>query len=280
MEYFSATYTDFIKFDRKPNEDFCLISSKLPIFTVADGVTQGRFESGGYAFPAGAKAAAQIFCYTVCDFLENNIDLSKKSNYQFNRNLIEKTFDLANQRIKELNKNEGIDKKLNYFDYDWFDAVGIAGFILANDLYYGFVGDCGLVIFDKNDKIKLQTRDMVGPAVERAKNIHKNWEELNDEQKTIIMHKDFRNNPAGIGYGSFSGEEGVKKYYQIDKKSLKKGDLIVFYSDGFFNYFQFPEFVKILRNRDKKALGRFTTYKAIVNLLKYGTDRTLIAISY
>lgn len=73
MKYFSATYTDFIKFDRKPNEDFFLISQNYQIFVIADGVTQAHFPSDGYAFPAGAKAAAQIFCYSVLERFENKL---------------------------------------------------------------------------------------------------------------------------------------------------------------------------------------------------------------
>jgi len=172
MTYFSASYTDFIRFNRKPNEDFYLISSTSPIFTVADGVTQGRFESGAYAFPTGARAAAQIFCYTNVEFLEKNIDFKQKDNLRFNKALIEKSFNLANRRIKELNINEGINKKLNYFDYDWFDAVGVLGFIMGDNLYYGFVGDCGLAIFDKDNQLKFQTKDEVRPFLEKAKKIY------------------------------------------------------------------------------------------------------------
>ncbi|MCX6764398.1 MAG: PP2C family serine/threonine-protein phosphatase [Candidatus Nealsonbacteria bacterium] len=280
MTYFSASYTDFIKFNRKPNEDFYLISSVSPIFTVADGVTQGRFESGAYAFPTGARAAAQIFCYTNLEFLEKNIDFKQKDNLGFNKALIEKSFNLANRRIKELNINEGINKKLNYFDYDWFDAVGALGFILGNNLYYGFVGDCGLAIFNKANQLKFQTKDEVQPFLEKAKKIYKNWGELSFKQKSIIQHKDFRNSHSGQGYGSFSGEEGVKKYYQIDRKSLNEGDLVIFYSDGFSDYFKEPVFIEILRRKDKKSLSVLTLEKAKNNPLKYGTDRTLISINF
>jgi len=280
MKYFSATYNDFVKFDRKPNEDFYLISSRSPIFTLADGVTQGNFESGAYAFPTGARAAAQIFCYSVLESLERNIDFSKINDYLFNKNLIIKSFDLANRRIKELNINEEIDKNFNYFDRDWFDTVGTAGFILDNQLYYGFVGDCGLVIFDKENNLKFQTPDMVEPSLKKAKEIYKDWEMMSFKQKIILRHKYFRNNASGQGYGSFSGEEGVRKYYQIDKRNLEKGDLVVFYSDGFIDYFQFLDFVKILRNRNKKMLDNFVYEKAKENQSIYGYDRTLISINF
>lgn len=273
MEYFSATYTDFVKFDRKPNEDFYLISEKLPIFVTADGVTQSHFPTDGYAFPAGARAAAEIFCFTVLEFLENN--LKTKTDF---KKLIGKSFDLANQRIRELNIAEGIDKRLNYLEYDWFDCVGVIGFIIKNVLYYGYVGDCGLVIFDKKDKMKFQTKDMVEPVLKWARKIYKNWDNFSKERKSLIMRKGFRNKPDGKGYGSFTGEAGVKKYYKIGKRNLEKGDLVVFYSDGFLDYFQFPEFIKTLRAKNKKTLDEFTLKKVKENYEKYGTDRTIISV--
>ena len=268
MEYFSTTYTDIIKFDKKPNEDFYLFSKKFPIFVIADGVTQSHFKSGGYAFPAGAKTAAKIFCYFVLEFLEKN------------GCLIEKAFDLANQKIKEFNIAEGIDKRLNYLEYDWFDCVGVVGFIIENNLYYGYVGDCGLAIFDGKNKLKFQTKDMVRPAIEEARKIYKDWDNFPKEKRNLIMRQDFRNRLDGKGYGSFTGGERVKKYYKIGIQKLELSDLIIFYSDGFLNYFQFPEFIEILRKKDKKSLDEFTLQKAKENYEKYGTDRTLIAIEF
>jgi len=274
MKYSSATYTDFIKFDRKPNEDFYLISEKLPIFVIADGVTQSHFPTGEYAFPAGAQTTAKIFCYKVLEFLEKNFE---NKNFQ---DLIENTFNLANQKIKEFNIAEGINKRLNYLEYDWFDCVGIAGFIIKNNLYYGYVGDCGLALFDKNNRLKFQTKDMVIPAIERAKKIYKNWESFPIEKRVLIMRKEFRNRIDGKGYGSFTGKEGVKKYYKIGSKNLKEKDLIIFYSDGFLNYLKFPDFIEILRKQDKKSLDKFTIQKAKENYENYGTDRTFIAIGF
>ena len=272
MKIFSATYTDFIKFDRKPNEDFYLISEKFPIFVVADGVTRGHFPTGEYAFPAGAKSAVQIFCYSVLEFLENNWGKKKP------KVLIKEAFDFANQKIRTLNFIEEIDKRLNYFEYDWFCCVGVAGFIVKNLLYFGYVGDCGVAILDRKNKLKFQTKDMVAPAVKRAERLLKNWESLSQRERTIILRRDFRNRKDGKGFGAFTGEEGVKKYYRIGKKKIKAGDLIVFYSDGFLNYFQFPEFIEILRKGEKKLLDDFSLQKAKESYEKYGTDRTLIAV--
>lgn len=75
---FSATFPDFIRFDKnptKPNEDAFLFSKKYPIFLVADGVTQSHFKNGKYAYPDGAKKAANIFCSQSLKVLEKNINL-------------------------------------------------------------------------------------------------------------------------------------------------------------------------------------------------------------
>ena len=280
MKYFSATYTDFVKFNKKPNEDFHLISKKHQIFIIADGVTQSQFLAGKYkgeyAFPAGAKMAAQIFCQSVLEFLEKNFN-SKKKKFEV---LIKQAFDSVNQKIRKLNIHEGLDRRLNYLEYDLFDTVGIVGFISGNSIYYGYVGDCGLVIFDKNNKLKFQTDNDVLLAVKRAKKIYKNWQSFLQEKQTLIFHRDFRNNPNGEGYGSFSGEDGVKKYYKINKKVLEPGDLVIFYSDGFINYFKFKKFIEILRKQDKKTLNNFSLTKAKENHKKYGTDRTLISFIF
>jgi len=273
MKIFTATYTDLIKFNRKPNEDFFLISKKQPVFALADGVTQSRFDDGKYAYPAGARVAAQIFCQSVVEYIEKNFGQKE------GKKIIAEAFDFANQRIWELNKNEGIIEKLDYLVYDYFDTVGIAGLLAEGKLFYGYVGDCGLAVFDKNDELKFQTEDRVEPAKKRAKLIYKNWDELDRNERTKILHRDFRNTPSGLGYGSFTGEPGVKRYYQINSLVLNLGDLVVFYSDGFVEYLKFPEFIKILRKENKKFLDDFTSKKAKEDYERFGTDRTLISFT-
>lgn len=288
MRVFSATYTDIVKFNRKPNEDFflvSLISKEYPIFTIADGVTQSRFDSGAYSFPAGARAAAEIFCYTVVDSLEGSIPLAKKVEDgridEAIKMYIGKSFDGANKRIEMLNKNEGITDNLDFCVYDYFDTVGIVGFIKNHVLYYGYVGDCGLSVFDKNNNLRFQTEDGVKPAIESAKNIYKKkWQDFSKREKNIIMRKYFRNNLMGIGYGSFTGEEGVSRYYKIDSLIPNQDDLVVLHSDGFTPYLGSKKIIEILRKGDKKVLDEFSLKKAKENPEKFGCDRTLIAINY
>lgn len=272
MKILSATYPDFIRFDEKPNEDFFLVSKGYPIFSVADGVTQSHFKNGKYAYPSGAKEAAQIFCRTSVKVLEKTFNNLTSKNIE---GAFRDAFNSANQEIKKLNLRYGIDKKLNYVEYDWFDTVGIAGAIIKNRLYFDYAGDCGLVIFDKNNHKKLQTRDDVRPAV---KKFEKLYPKHNLNERTLIMHRDFRNNPNGNGYGSFSGEAGVERYYHFGSTQLTKGDLIIFYSDGLIGHLKIAKFIKLLRSLDKKDIDAFIMEKASSNPAVYGNDRTFVSI--
>ncbi|MBI2054138.1 MAG: hypothetical protein HYT36_02300 [Candidatus Staskawiczbacteria bacterium] len=274
INIFCATYSDFVKFNKKPNEDFYLVSEKFPIFVLADGVTQSSFLSGEYSYPEGARTAAKIFCYETLSCMEENF---KKREDEI---LFKESFKKANKKIKELNETEGMAKKLDYLVFDYFDAVGIAGFLKKDILHYGFVGDCGLIVFDKNNEIKFQTEDQVEPAMINARDKYKNWKELDKRQRTIIMHKEFRNLKGGSGYGSFSGEDGIEDYYITGKTKLSAGDLAVFYSDGFLPYFQFIEFIDILRKQNQNILDSFVVKKAEENPEELGCDRTLISFNF
>ena len=266
MKTFSAIYEGVIKFDEKPNEDFYSVSKNFPIFAVADGVTQSHYQTGEYAYPRGAKEAAEIFCKSIIEFLE------KKQN-------IKEAFDFANKKIKELNIKYGIDKKMDYMTHDWFDTVGTAGFIAGSKLYFGVVGDCGLAIFDKNNNKKFQTKEDVSQAVRKMKSIYKDWNKLSKNERSLIMHKDFRNNPNKKGYGSFTGEDGVENYYKIGVKNLKEGDMAVFYSDGFFELLEDKNFIRILRGQNREELDGFVMQKAKENE-KYGDDRTFVSVIF
>lgn len=273
MKIFSATYPDFIRFDEKPNEDFFIVSKKYPVFSVADGVTQSHFRNGAYAYPNEARETAKIFCRETVKLIEKIV--AEKT---VERNDFCSVFNRANQKIMDLNVEYGIDKKLNYVEYDWFDTVGITGVIIKNKLYYCYVGDCGLAIFDKNNKKKFQTKDMVRPAVNKFNKIYGN-KNLSKNQRTLIIHRDFRNREDGTGYGSFSGEAGVEKYYKYGIKDLFKGDLVIFYTDGFVKHLKNEKFIKTIRAGDKKNLDSIVMELASDRPEIYGNDRTFISIN-
>lgn len=278
MKYFSASYRDFVRFDVKPNEDYRLTSKKFPVFAVADGVTQSHYPNGRYALPYGAKEAARIFCHATVQYLEKNYSLIR-ANKRIEK-LIGEAFDIANQKIKALNEKHGIQKRMDYKEHDWFDTVGVVGVVINSTLHYGFVGDCGLAIFDARNKKIFQTKDMVRPAIKRFEKMFPDHLQFERLKHQFIIRKDFRNNPDKNGYGSFTGQPEVQNYYAFGIKKLHKGDMMILYSDGFFELLKNEEFIKILRKQDKKQLDRFVMKKAKENHKQYGDDRTFISVVF
>lgn len=275
MKYFGGTYGDAIKFDKKSNEDFYLVSRKFPIFVVADGVARSHFSDGRYTHPFGSRKASEIFCKIIIGYLEENFE----NNNQDVLDKIKNAFDLANQKIKEFNIEKGIHKKLNYVEYDWLDVVGVVGIIWENKVYYGYVGDCGLVVFDSNNNKKFQTKEMVTGPVHEFRKTKDNWKSLSANERKYLIRIELRNNANGKGYGTFSGEEGVKNYYVFGKVDLVKDDMVVFYTDGFAEYLEKERIVLSIRKNNRRELNKNMFWIIIKNLFKYGCDRTFVAIN-
>ena len=105
--------------------------------------------------------------------------------------------------------------------------------------------------------------------MDRFKKLYKDWKSLSAGERALIIHRDFRNNLNGEGYGSFSGEAGVKKYYEFGNQELKEEDLLVFYSDGFVELLKDKSFVELLRDGNKGKLDGFVSDKANQNPEKF-----------
>ena len=269
MRTFSATYTDAVTFNRKPNEDYFLASEKYPIFSVADGVTRYVAEDLRYSYPAGARAAAQIFCQSILEYLEKEFE--KGANPQ--EETIREALNFANDRIREMNENEGMTKSaINYRERDFFDCVGVAATISRSALLYGYLSDCGLALFNKNNELLFQTENTLKPIIAP----YMQMEDVRERRE--LIKKELRNNSNGSGYGAFTGEQEAALYYRIGTVRVHSEDLIVLYSDGFEPYFQFPEFVNLLRKGNTSTLDAFSAQKAKENPETFGSDRTVLSI--
>jgi serine/threonine protein phosphatase PrpC len=159
--------------------------------------------------------------------------------------------------------------------------VGAVGFLTGDILHYGYVGDCGLAVFSEENNLKFQTKDQVAESLHHQEMEQiakgKNW---NHAKRLAYAHEHFRNHPSGKYYGTFSGEQGTKDYYQIGSQKIQKGDMAIFYSDGFAGYLESKEFLRIVREGDKQALDDFTAFKAMTSPVQFGTDRTIVSITF
>ena len=257
-----------------PGEDFFkfYINKDKKIFVVADGITRdplgfkelpdlhsvlGEIEFGiEYPIPSPARKAAELFC-------ESFISICIKSN-RIGEEKIKGILSKANRKIWKLNKNLEVD----YLTKDYAGCVGVAGIIRENRIYYGFVADCGLAIFDKKGRLKFRTKNE-GPNEGIGKKIkiilgfkRLNWK---DPEYRREVRKNFRNNSKEkLSYGAFTGEEEAMKFVKVGRKELEEGEYVLFYSDGaekiiFKKGFNIKRHFEILedyfKKKDKEIVG-------------------------
>lgn len=272
----------------KPNEDAFGTSKKYPIFVVADGVTLfERDKNGNYPDSSGAKIVADVFC-------EKSVEWVEKNYQDFNLEIIKKAFKYANKKIKEINrKADRTRKTINFFDFDFFHATAALAVIKKNKLFYGRIHDCQVAVIDRNGELKLfLSEPWKWKAGKRAlARRPKNWKDLCEKEKVVYQHKYERNgilkSSELVGYGALTGEEKALRYLEIDSIDLKKGDIVLVYTDGFEYYIKLREFLNIFvdwkKNGKKKtelALRKFSQEQTKKDLVKYGRERTIIAAKY
>lgn len=263
----------------KPNEDFYLVSEKYLIFTVADGSSRIKNKAGTYTEISGARLAAEEFCKAVTIYLEKNY---KKADLK----ILKQALNFANRAIFKLNEKWGINKKLDYLENDYFSTCGVAGFIKGKILYFGYVGDCEVRIYNRDDFLKFISINDVLPLEEWRDG--QNFKSKNEYW--LIWRKILRNksNAPYLTYGTFTGEPEVKYYYHLGKIKLQKGDLVFFYSDGFSHFIKKPKFRKLFKVRKGNQLLKEinkSIEKEIKSKLKtregdeiFLDDKTLISI--
>lgn len=266
-----------------PPEDSLLIEEN--IFCVADGITRDpispkNFSSLSienalkrYPNPSGARLAADIFCESFTKYIKNKT-ISLKT--------VQTAFTTGNRKIKTLNKNN--IKKVDYLVNDFFGCCASGGAIYKNKLYWGAICDCGIIIYDRNGKIKFQTPN----GMEKFEKYEKKFLQKPNFNFTRAKYRkmirsEYRNNIKNpFSYGALTGERTAEGFMNFDKIDLNKGDLIVFYSDGFEHTVKHKKFFKTIYQKNKNLADQhfipYTLSLAKQDYHKFGRERTLIAI--
>ncbi len=271
-----------------PSEDSMLVEGK--IFCVADGITRDPitpkdftnlpFEKvlTKYPNPSGARFAADVFCESFVKSLNKKVPSLKT---------IRNAFIFGNKKIAELNKKN--IKKIDYLVNDFFGCVASGGVIYKNKLFWSGICDCGIIIYDKNGKVKFQTPNWMEPFEEyEKKNLQKPNFNFAQPKYRKIIRSEYRNNAKKIvnnkcvSYGALTGEKEANKFMNFGESRLNKGDLIVFYSDGFEYTVQHKKFFKTIYQKNESLVDQhyipYSLSLAKQEYHKFGRERTLIAI--
>ena len=255
-----------------PVEDQYFASDREAI--VADGITRDPIGISDfskysnkeflekYPRPSGAELAATEVCKS---FSESNGTLVNR--------LIE-----ANKSVKKLN-DENIDE-CDYLENDYYGTVASCISIDDNILNYAYICDCGVIVYDKNGKIKFKTEDdkelYSDPYIDK---IGIPW---NLPEARVIVRRDYRNNINNIvdgkcvSYGALTGEDSAIDFIRSGQLEIEDGDIIIVYSDGFTNFLSDEEFISNIINFNNSIFEKYVEDKSNSNYDKYGKEKTLV----
>lgn len=248
-------------------ENFAVVADGItrdPIgITLEEAYKNQALAIKNYPRPSGAELAAK----EVISTFKNN----------FNGNLKE-TLILANQNIQKL--NEKYVPQCDYLENDYYGTVASAAFIKENVLYYSYICDCGIIVYDKDGNIRVQTEDELEKYTRPYLNqIPYPW--TNPESR-IITRRDYRNNLQKIengicvSYGALTGEESAIPFIKEGSIEISDEDTIIIYSDGFFHFLHEPEFINLILNFNQEEFLTYIEKKANEDYSRYGKEKTLI----
>ena len=241
---------------------------------VVDGITRdpvGVFDLATCSFeemlekyprPSGAEIAAKEICNT---FYKSTGTLKER-------------LEICNNNIKKLNEKN--IKVCDYLQNDLYAAVASCIKIENDVLYYAYICDCGVIIYDSQGNIKFQTDD--DKRLYSDPYINKIGIPWNLPESRVIVRRDFRNKPNNIkdgkcvSYGAITGEKEALNFIRSGKKTIEKGDLVLVYSDGFSNFLHEKDFINEIKNFNKDSFEDYVNNKSTIDYNSYGKEKTIV----
>ena len=215
-----------------------------------------------YPRPSGAELAAKEICSTFPETKGSLVD-----------RLIE-----TNKSVKRL--NDEYIPECDYLENDYYGAVASCICIKDNILYYAYICDCGVIVYDKFGNTKFKTEDdkeiYSDPFVN---NIGISW---NLPEARKIVRSEYRNNINKvvdgncISYGALTGEESAINFIRSGQLKIEEGDIIIVYSDGVTYYLNDKEFINHIINFNKDTFEKYIEEKSKEDYDKYGKEKTLV----
>ena len=227
-----------------PEEDSFSFSdegtAKLVRLAVADGVTLNfedgisvdksfrsliKILSGKYPKPSRAKMASNDFCQSSTNAP------SILSSGEISQQDITDAFRFANESITEFNAN----LKLDYLPDDLAGCTASLAVVKAKDVFYGFICDSGLVVFNSNGDIHFKTKSEMVYGEEHIRNF--DWR--NPKFREYWRGK-YRNNPENrsdktgelASFGVLNGQPQALAYVRTGEFELKDKQILMLYTDG------------------------------------------------
>ncbi len=240
------------------------------IVAVADGITRDprnfRFTEENYPNPSPAKIAADTARQSLIAEMMTAEEASERSVFRafFNTNM---------KAMRRLNKNHV--GETDYLESDWWACVACAGTIKDGRLFYGYIGDCGVAVFNTKGEVVDKTSNDVEKA---SKHLHSlpryDWGKAKWRRKVRSEYRNNLDNPHS--YGALTGEASAWRFIHTGKINLMPGFYVLFYSDGMEKV--------ILSNRLAEHLaesginGLEGRCREVADRMKIKSEGTLVAV--
>ena len=273
MLVYKKTFKNILFKDNNiPIEDHFFASQNEAI--VADGVTRDFVGLDDYTNipyeerlkhypnPSGADIASIEACLTFAK-TEGNL---------------EEKLTKCNKAIKRL--NDRYVPTCDYLEKDYFGAVVSCIQIEDNILHFAYLCDCGLIVYDKNGNIRVQSvddkRKVSDPLIRRI------GYSFSTPEGRAIVRKDFRNNPKNIidgrcvSYGELTGEESALRFIKYGNVQLEEGDRVIIYSDGFYSYLRESDFIDQIINFNEERFEKYIEDKTQIDEEEFGLEKTIV----
>lgn len=215
-----------------------------------------------YPRPSGAEIAARKICDTFSKTSGSLMDKLVK----------------CNENVKKLNEKYIIN--CDYLENDYYGAVASCIKIENNILFYAYICDCGIIVYDKLGNVKFQTEDdkrlYSDPYINK---IGISWDL---PEARVIVRRDYRNNLDNIvngkcvSYGAITGEDSAIRFIRTGKVELSEGDMVLLYSDGFYNFLHEKDFISQILNFREENFEKYVEEKSQNECGKYGGEKTIV----
>ncbi|MBI1982408.1 MAG: protein phosphatase 2C domain-containing protein [Candidatus Levybacteria bacterium] len=266
---------------------YTLIDATRGLFigVVTDGISSYKYDPEKNYSP-GARASRSV-AKTLGEELTAIAKEKSDKGIEITKDDFKKAFQLANKVVRIVNEQEeyqtpeGKTTSLwelpDYYEHDLAGAVAAAVIQQGNTLYYGFIGDCRILILSSDGEVKWQSlteeTNKIHQAQQNFASLRRNLppkEDLVYQTAWInyvrTVHTQFRNNPAAermknghATYGVLNGQpEALDDSYLITGViEYASEDHIVLCSDGLEPYIDNEEFKKLLISGDREKIEYF-----------------------
>ncbi len=225
-----------------------------------------------YPRPSGGELAARELTNFATKYIKD-LDIKSNSEQAMRNLLIE-----GNQSIKGL--NDRFIPMCDYLQNDYYGTVAACATIIDNQLYYAYICDCGVIVYDKDGNVKFQTED--DKALYSDPYINKIGIAWNLPESRIIVRRDYRNNVNNIqdnqcvSYGALTGEDDAVSFIRSGCIKVDSTDTIVVYSDGFTSLLRRPDFIDLVIHFDCDVFEQYVGKVSNTDYERYGKEKTLV----